>query len=322
MEQFRVSQNDWIDVRIAERRTVAEDIIALELHPLAGELPVFEAGAHVEVEVGPGCVRQYSLLNDPAETHRYVLGVLREPTSRGGSSAIHTGFARGATVRIGRPRNNFALVAHARRSILMAGGIGLTPLYSMAHGLHRIGADFALHYYARNRARAAFIDELGSEAFSDRVSIQLDDAAERTPVEAALGPAEDDAHLYVCGPAGFIDHVRQAARSRGWADANIHLEHFGATVDAAGDVFEVEARRSGVTVQVPSGSSIAQVLAANGVDVPLSCEQGVCGTCITTILEGVADHRDMFLSEAEHEAGEEMAICCSRAKTPKLILDL
>ena len=317
-----MSQDDWLDVRIANRRTVAEDIIALELHPLAGELPVFEAGAHVEVEVGPGCIRHYSLLNDPAETHRYVLGVLREPTSRGGSSAIHAGFMPGSTVRIGRPRNNFALVAHAKRSILLAGGIGLTPLYSMAHGLHRTGADFALHYYARNRVRAAFVDALSSEPFSDRVSIHLDDAPDRISVEAALGTPEDGAHLYVCGPAGFIDHVLETARSLGWVDANVHLERFNATVDAAGDVFEVEARRSGVTVQVPSGSSIAQVLLAHGVDVPLSCEQGVCGTCITTILDGVADHRDMFLSEAEHEAGEEMAICCSRAKTPKLILDL
>lgn len=317
-----MSQDDWIEVAIGGRRTVAEDIIALELLPLAGVLPAFEAGAHVEVEVGPGCVRHYSLLNDPAETHRYVLGVLREPTSRGGSSAIHAGFSVGSTVKIGRPRNNFALTAQARRSVLMAGGIGLTPLYSMAHGLHRIGADFTLHYYARNRARAAFVDELSSESFSEQVSIHLDDASERTPVATALGPAEDDAHLYICGPAGFIDHVLETARSLGWADGNIHLEHFSATVDAAGDAFEVEARRSGVTVQVPSGSSIAQVLLANGVDVPLSCEQGVCGTCITTILEGVADHRDMFLSEAEHEAGEEMAICCSRSKTPKLILDL
>ena len=317
-----MTQRDWMEVVVSDRRTVAEDIVALELRPASGVLPAFEAGAHIEVETAPGCIRHYSLLNDPSETHRYVLGVLREPASRGGSEAIHRGFPAGATVKIGPPRNTFALVAHAGRSVLMAGGIGLTPLYAMAHALHRADADFVLHYYARNSARAAFADELATQAFGGRVAVHLDDAADRLPVGAAIGPADDAAHLYICGPAGFIEHVRVTARSQGWRDANIHIEHFSAEVNAAGEGFEVEARRSGVTVQVPSGRSIAQVLKAHGVDVPLSCEQGVCGTCITTILEGVADHRDLFLSEAEHAAGDEMAICCSRAKTPKLILDL
>lgn len=317
-----MAQDDWLEVVIGARRRVADDIISLEIHAASGDLPRFEAGAHVEVEVAPGCIRHYSLLNDPTETHRYVLGVLRDPASRGGSSGIHERFHEGATIRIGRPRNNFALHATAERSVLMAGGIGLTPLYAMAHGLNRAGAQFSLHYYARSRARAAFVEDLSAEAFADRVSLHLDDAPSRLPFEAALGPAQHGTHLYICGPSGFIDGVLAAAKSLGWSDANIHLEHFGAAVDVAGDVFQVEARRSGVIVEVRPGDTIAQALKAGGVDVPLSCEQGVCGTCITPILEGVADHRDMFLSEEEHAAGEEMAICCSRSKTPILILDL
>ena len=314
---------ETIEVRILRRTEAAEGIIALDLAAPEGVLlPAFEAGAHVDVHVGPGVVRQYSLCNDPAESSRYRLGILLDPQSRGGSSEIHRSFAEGRTIRISVPRNNFRLEETATKSILLGGGIGVTPLLAMAFRLHALGKDFELHYCTRSRDRTAFMEDIARASFADRVFIHHDDG----PPEQRFDPAslprpEAGIHLYVCGPTGFMDWVIGGAKARGYDDDHIHKEYFNAEVDVSGDSFVVEARRSGKTVTVPADKSIADALSAVGVALPLSCEQGVCGTCLVDVIEGIPDHRDMYQTDAEKASNKQITPCCSRAKTPKLVLD-
>ncbi|RDU98870.1 PDR/VanB family oxidoreductase [Trinickia dinghuensis] len=319
--------SDRLKVKIRRRVHEAEGIIALELvDPSGGELPPFDAGAHVEVDVGNGLTRHYSLCNSPQERDRYVLGVLREPSSRGGSASIHEGFHEGTCIEVSPPRNHFALDESAGHSVLVAGGIGITPLLAMAWRLHALGASFELHYCVRNRARAAFIDLLRQSPFAERVTVHCDDDgdAARLNMRAMLQNPRPDTHVYVCGPGGFINALIYVARDCAWNEANVHYEFFAASVCAsgAGSGFVVHAARSGLRVDVPAGKSVAQALLEAGIDVPLSCEQGVCGTCLTRVLEGVPEHRDVFLTPEERAANDRMLLCCSRAHSPLLRLDI
>jgi vanillate O-demethylase ferredoxin subunit len=312
-----------LDVRIARREDTATDTVALELVALdGGELPPFEAGAHVDVVVAPGLMRQYSLCNDPRERHRYRLGVLRDPASRGGSESVHRHFAEGQVIRIGRPRCNFPLAADDRPAVLVAGGIGITPLLSMAHALHTRGTPFVLHHCARSADRAAFAHELAASAFAPSVRSHHDDGppAQRFALDEAL--ADTRGHLYVCGPEGFIEFVTQGAAARGWPAERVHVEHFKAGVSQTGTAFTVVAARSGVSVQVPEGRSVAQALIEAGVDIPLSCEQGICGTCLVPVLEGTPEHRDEYQTDEEKAANTHMTPCCSRARSARLVLDV
>jgi vanillate O-demethylase ferredoxin subunit len=316
-----------LDVVIARRVYETDDIVALELVAVnGGPLPPFEPGAHVDVHVGGGVVRQYSLCNDPAEHDRYRLAVLREAASRGGSLEIHRTFVAARAVQISPPRNRFPLVEDARLSVLIAGGIGVTPLMTMAHRLQRLGADFIFHYCTRSRDRAAFLGELARATFADRVRFHHDDgdAAQRFVAETALPSPQPGTHLYVCGPAGFMAYVTGAAKAAGWPADHVHTEYFSrdTDVDVTGDRFTVTAARSGVTVEVPPDRTIAQQLLDHGVVVPLACEQGICGTCITGVLEGVPDHRDWYQTDAEKATNSHIMVCCSRAKTALLVLDL
>jgi vanillate O-demethylase ferredoxin subunit len=312
-----------LDVRIARREDAATDIVALELvAPDGRELPPFEAGAHVDVVVEPGLMRQYSLCNDPRERHRYRLGVLRDPASRGGSEGVHRHFTEGRLIRIGQPRNNFPLADDDRPAVLVAGGIGITPLLAMAHALHARGTPFVLHCCARSAERAAFTHELAASAFAASVRVHLDDGApaQRFSLDEAL--ADTRGHLYVCGPEGFIEFVTQGAAARGWPGERVHVEHFKAEVPQVGTAFTVVAARSGVTVDVPEGRSVAQALIQAGVDIPLSCEQGICGTCLVPVLEGTPEHRDEYQTDEEKAANTHMTPCCSRARSARLVLDV
>lgn len=319
------ARTDGLEVVILRRTVEAEGIVSLELASADGAaLPPFEAGAHIDVHAAPGVIRQYSLCNDPAETHRYVLAVLLDPQSRGGSSAVHATFREGQRIRIGLPRNNFPLVEGAGRSVLVAGGIGITPLLAMAYRLHALGAEFEIRYCSRTRSRTAFLDPLAAAPFAGRVVLHLDDGPEEQRFAAPTclpSPAADD-HLYVCGPAGFMDAVCAGARALGWAEENLHLEHFGAAVDSTGGGFTVRAARSGVTVEVAEGETIAEALERAGVDVLTSCEQGVCGVCLTPVLEGEPDHRDVYQTAEEKASNEHMTICCSRSRSKVLVLDI
>ena len=322
-----------LDLVVARREQQAHGIIVLDLAAADGAaLPPFDAGAHVDVQVAPGLVRPYSLCGDPADRSRYRLGVLLEAASRGGSAAVHAGFGVGDRVRTGLPRNRFALAPMATRSVLVGGGIGVTPLLAMAHHLHRAGRDFVLHYCARERGRAAFLAELDRAPLGDRVRMHFDDGPprQRLDLNRDLPPPAPGTHLYVCGPAGFMDWLLGGARQRGHAEAQLHSEAFTAAVpgaadgvgNGAGNGFEVVLARSGRTVAVPAGATIVQALAGAGVTVEVSCEQGVCGTCLCDVLEGVPDHRDTYLIDEEKAANDQMALCCSRAKTPRLVLAL
>lgn len=314
-----------IDAVVKARREEALDIISLELAaPDGAELPPFDAGAHVEFSLSGGLVRHYSLCNDPVERHRYLLGILREPKSRGGSAEIFRSVHAGDPVRIGRPRNNFPLTRFVARSVLLAAGIGITPLLAMAYQLQRDGSAFELHYRARSPARTAFTEVVSKATFADRVFYHFDDggADQQLHLSQTLGGPNPGHHLYVCGPSRFITYVTEGAKALGWNTANIHVEYFSTEVDLRGETFTVTAARSGLTCRVPASRTIAEVLMEHGVKVPLSCEEGVCGTCLAPVIRGIPDHRDLVQTEKEKAANTYVAVCCSRSKSPDLVIDL
>lgn len=313
-----------IKVVIARRELQTPEIVVLEFAPIGGaKLPPFEAGAHIDVHVSEDVVRQYSLSNAFEEGGHYRLGILNDPNSRGGSRAIHERFAEGDEIRISAPRNHFPLDMSAEHTILFGGGIGITPMISMAYALKKAGKSFELHYCCRSPANAAFVDELTSQ-FGDQLSLHFDDGPDEQKLVpgAMLKSPRAGLHVYVCGPTGFMDWIIDTAKQAGLPPGQIHFEYFSAQVDTSGAAFEVFAADSGVTVQVPEGVSIANALKAAGVKIKVSCEEGVCGTCICDVLEGTPDHRDHFLNDEEKECGDQMALCCSRAKSARLVLSI
>jgi len=317
-------------VRVSKKTVEATDVCSFELVAAdGGVLPPFSAGSHIDVHLGAnprdGLTRQYSLCNDPAEGHRYLIAVLLDAHTRGGSKAMHA-LRVGDLLTIGAPKNHFPLAHEAARSLLLAGGIGVTPILCMAERLAITGAPFEMHYCTRSRDRTAFIDRIEASSFASKVHLHFDDgdASQKLRLAELVGTREPDTHLYVCGPKGFIDAVLAAARSAGWPEAQLHCEFFSAEVvkfDSDGS-FEVKLASSGRVVVVAKDLTIVQALADAGIELPTSCEQGVCGTCLTRVLEGTPDHRDMYLSPAEQAANAQMLPCCSRSKTPMLVLDL
>ncbi|GAB3650201.1 PDR/VanB family oxidoreductase [Ramlibacter alkalitolerans] len=315
-----------ITVQVARRRREALEIASFELvKPDGSPLPAFSAGSHIDVQLPGGLTRQYSLCNDAAERHRYRIAVLRDAHSRGGSRVLHEQVKEGDTLTISAPRNHFPLV-HAQRTLLLAGGIGVTPLLSMAQRLATTGADFALHYCTRSLERTAFLDEIAASAYADRVHFHFDDgaAAQRLDLSAILGEPDPGTHVYVCGPAGFIAGVAQAAERFAWNKDQVHVEYFGAVPqDTTGDVaFQVELASNGKHCEVPAHQTVLQALRAHGIAILSSCEQGVCGTCLTRVLQGECDHRDLYLTDEEKAKHDQFTPCCSRAKGPVLVLDL
>ncbi len=302
----------------------AERVVALDLvAENGGALPPFAAGAHIDVHIATGIVRQYSLCGDPADRSRYRIAVLLEAQSRGGSATIHDAFHPGRKVRITEPRNMFTLHPATKQAVLVAGGIGVTPLIAMAHALHTEGTPFTLHYCAHSPATAPFLDDLAAAPFAGSVHLYFGSGpdARRFDAQAAFAAAPD-AHVYVCGPARLQNAVIAAAEQLGRLD-RVHRERFTADVDRQGDPFTIQTARSGMTLEIPSDRSIAQVLQDYGMDVPVACEQGVCGTCVTTLLSGTPDHRDLFLSPEAKAANKSLTICCSRARQSEvLVLDL
>ncbi len=319
-----MSTIEMIEVVVAAREDQAAGIVVLDLaRPDGGPLPAFEAGAHIDVHVTDDLIRQYSLCNPPGETARYRVGVLNDPNSRGGSVAIHRDFQVGRTVRVSVPRNHFPLHDEADHSVLVGGGIGVTPMIAMAYALQAAGRSFELHYCARARDRAGFLDELAA-AFGDSLTLHFDedgDAAMLRPA-ALLSGRSADTHVYVCGPSGFMDWVIAQAKEAGLESGRIHYEYFNAEIDTHGAAFEVEARKSGKILKVGEDQTILDALVGAGIKVDKSCEQGVCGTCICDVLEGTPDHKDKFLTEEEREDNDQIVVCCSRSKTPRLVLDI
>jgi vanillate O-demethylase ferredoxin subunit len=321
--------NTRFDVRITRRSDETTDIASFELEHLDGSpLPPFDAGAHIDVVAPNGVVRQYSLCGRPSDHQRYVIGVLRDPQSRGASAAIHEQFAEGDIVNISAPRNHFELQP-ARRSILLAAGIGVTPLLCMAEQLTEAGADFELHYFARSRDRAAFLARIETSAFAERVVFHFDDETpvQRPNLSALLASPHPETHLYLCGPEGFLELGRSTATDQGWPSSQVHFENFRAPKQdnqetSAADGFEIKVVSTGKVYQIPADKSITSVLAEQGVVIPVSCEEGVCGTCITGVLEGIPEHRDCYFSEEEKARNDQFMPCCSRSISPVLLLDL
>lgn len=316
-----------LSVRVSAKNIEAADICSFELVEREGrQLPAFAAGSHVDVQLKGGLTRQYSLCNDPSESHRYIIAVLRDVNSRGGSKAMHDEVNVGDVITISSPKNHFQLAHGAERSLLLAGGIGVTPILCMAERLAATEADFEMHYCARSRDRMAFRGRIGASTFASRVRFHLDDEQpqQKLDLDALLAPPPSGTHLYVCGPKGFMDAVLSIARKNSWPEDRLHCEFFAAGVSTSvdGEAFRVRLASSGKVVVVPADKTVVQALAEHGVEVPTSCEQGVCGTCLTRVLEGEPDHRDLFLTPQEHAVNDQFTPCCSRAKSAMLVLDL
>lgn len=298
----------------------ADHILCFRLEPLPGaSFPPFTAGGHIEVSLQPGMSRSYSLLNDPAEPNAYVIGVQLDPASRGGSQHIHEHWRAGQVVEVSEPRNHFPLAETAERTILVAGGIGITPMLSMIARLDSFGRDWELHYAVRSRSRAAFLDRL---LHRPNVRLTVDDEPDtpRLDLRALVDGAPANAHLYCCGPSGMLTAFREHGAKLG---DRLHFEYFSAATDAANDGgYKVKLHRSGKLVEVAAGETMLDALLGAGVDVGFACYEGVCGTCRVTVLDGVPDHRDVFLTQEEKDANTSVMPCCSGARSPVLTLDL
>lgn len=318
---------ELLTVIVTKKSIETADIASFELAPTDETvLPVFTAGSHIDVHIDGGYVRQYSLCNAPEERHRYLLGVLKEQHGSGGSAAMHEGVKEGDLLQISPPRNTFHLNEIAAHSLLLAGGIGVTPILAMAHRLAKLGSSFEMHYCTRSRERCAFYDMLKDSSFSERVHFHFDDGPpdQFLDIPGVLKDRRNDANLYVCGPKGFMEAVIGNAE-KNWPSETVHREYFSADPQAGYDddeSFEVQVKSTGEVFHVPADKTIVETLEAHGIRVPVSCEQGICGTCITGVLEGIPDHRDEILTEEEQDANDQMTVCCSRAKSKRLVLDL
>ncbi|CAD6543142.1 PDR/VanB family oxidoreductase [Paraburkholderia metrosideri] len=316
-----------LDVKISKKWEEAQGICAFELTSENGvALPPFSAGSHIDVHLPGGLIRQYSLCNNPNESNRYHIAVLRDAEGRGGSMAIHDLVHEGDTLRISGPKNHFPLAHDAKNHLLLAGGIGITPILCMAERLSLANETFEMHYCARSPKRAAFVSRILSSDLGRSASFHFSDGepAQKLDLSTTLKQAPEETHLYVCGPRGFMDAVLTEARKQGWPETRLHYEFFGAVIEQPTNdaSFQVKLASSGLTVDVPPGCTVVQALAENGVEVLTSCEQGVCGTCLTRVLEGQPEHRDSYLTDEEKTACDQFLPCCSRSKTQVLILDL
>ena len=322
--------NSWTLVKIVEATQLAGHVVTLTLAaPDGQELPAFAPGAHIDVEPTPGLVRQYSLLGDPQDRRCYRIAIKLEAQSRGGSRAMHDLATKAASssqlINVGAPRQNFPLAISGGHHVLLGAGIGITPLLSMARGLANGGASFALDYYAA-AGQAAFADEIRRQFNSDRA--RVNEGVPRAGVEAALKAHlqadRPDVHYYACGPDGFMEMAKRLSNDHGAAD-RFHLERFAAepVVGKPSDApIRLVLARSGKEVTVRPDQTFADALAAQGVLCSLSCRQGICGTCITPVLEGTPDHRDTVLTPEEHASNSLICLCVSRAHGSHLVLDL
>jgi phthalate 4,5-dioxygenase reductase component len=311
-------------LRVTRKTRIATDVFLFELvRPDAADLPPFRAGAHVTVLTPNGLTRRYSLCNDPAETHRYCLAIKREPQGLGGSANIVDAVQVGDELPTSLPLNYFPLQASAAFHLLIAGGIGITPILSMVRELKTRGSDFQVVYLTRDAESTAFRDELLDGELRSRVLLHHDggDLARALDLTPWLANRREDAHLYCCGPRGLMHAVRE--QTRHWPGGSVHFEDFGGSEPqpqlGEDRPFTVKLARSGRTVAVPAGVSILEALRREDLPVPSSCESGTCGTCRTGLLAGVAEHRDYVLDEDEQH---EIMICVSRAISPVLELDL
>jgi ferredoxin-NADP reductase len=310
-----------IPVRLTAIRYAAHETSLFEFErPDGSALPPAAPGAHIDVHLPNGIVRPYSLVEAGPQMHSYVIGVKRDPKGRGGSVHLHDAVRVGAEIAISEPRNNFALVEAADYSVLIAGGIGITPIWCMAQRLTELGRKFELHYACRDRRDVAFLRTIDTMS-QVRLHIDAEAGGKFLDIPAIVAAAPAGAHFYCCGPAPMLDGYEKAIASLD--PAHVHLERFAAVEEAArGGNFIVELRQSGREFAIPEGRSILEVLREAGFDLDFSCEQGICGSCRVGVIEGEPDHRDMVLSDEERAENSAMMICCSGSKSPRLVLAL
>ncbi|MFF5985431.1 PDR/VanB family oxidoreductase [Streptomyces olindensis] len=302
---------------VGRRESAADGVLALTLrHPLGEPLPAWEPGAHVDVLLGPGLERQYSLCGDPADGTAWRIAVLREPDGRGGSAHVHEQVREGDKIRVRGPRNNFRLEP-ARRYRFVAGGIGITPILPMLAAAEAAGAEWTLLYGGRTRRSMAFGEEL--LRYGDRVTVAPEDETGLLDLPSVLDDVPEDTLVYCCGPGPLLDAVEARCPS-----GVLRVERFRPKEqETGGDTeFEVELARSGRTLTVTPDVSVLDAVRAAGVEVLYSCTEGTCGTCETDVLDGEPDHRDSVLTDDERAAGETMLICVSRCRGKRLVLDL
>ncbi|WP_336692778.1 PDR/VanB family oxidoreductase [Delftia acidovorans] len=307
-------------------RFEAQDTISVDLRPVAGgEFPAFTPGSHIDLHLPNGLVRSYSLSNPSEERHRYVVGVLRDRASRGGSRCVHESLRVGMPITISEPRNHFALHEDAAHTVLVAGGIGITPLLCMARRLKGQGRSFEMLYFARERKGAAFLEEL--QALGMPLHLHFDSEAGGPPdLHALLAQRQPDAgtHHYACGPTPMLDAFEKLCAELG--HANAHIERFTPVeVKAADDArsnYTVELKRSGRFIEITPEKSLLDTLLDAGIKMDYSCCEGVCGSCETRVLEGVPDHRDSVLSPKEKASNKVMMVCVSGCKSERLVLDI
>lgn len=313
-----------IPLRVVGKTCIATGVFLFELaHRDGAPLPAVSGGAHVTVLTPNGLTRRYSLCNSPAQTDRYLLAVKREPQGQGGSASMIDQVQCGDELFSSAPRNDFSLDHQASSHLLIAGGIGITPIHSMLRELQARGTDFQLIYLTRSPEFTAFREELQASELAGRVLLHHDhgDPARAMDLSPWLTSPREGLHVYCCGPRGLMQSVRE--QTRGWPHGSVHFEDFGGSEPqqvAQDRPFTVKLARSGGTVPVPAGISILEALRREGIAVPSSCESGTCGTCRTGLISGIAEHRDYVLGEDEQ--ANEIMICVSRAVSPELELDL
>ncbi len=323
MPEIAIPRGNTMPVVVKRKWQSADGVAGFELAARDGHLPTFQPGAHIDLHLPNGLIRQYSITNGPGELMSYVIGVKAESASKGGSQVLIDSVREGDVLAISEPRNNFPLRRDATRTVLIAGGIGITPLLSMARFLDKSGLPYELHYFVRTGEQAAFRDQL--EALSGKVIIHqgLPRAEIATTIATTLGSWSRAQHVYVCGPSAMLESVRATAAEQGWPDEAIHFEYFknDKVIDDSSS-FEIELARSAMTLHVPSGRTILETMREAGLTVPSSCEQGACGTCLTAVIEGEVDHQDVYLNDSEKASNTCMMTCVSRAKSARLVLDI
>lgn len=317
-----------LSARVYSMRYEADGIVSVELRPATPDIvfPQHTAGAHIDLHLANGLVRSYSLFNPQEDKQRYVVGVLNDKKSRGGSRFVHEKLRVGSVLQISPPRNHFALNEEAERSVLVSGGIGITPIFAMLQRLSSLGRTVKLYYCARTRSEAAFIPEISAMATPNiEVCWHFDDEKGAPPnLNELLATEGADAHFYCCGPGPMLDSFEKALKTL--AFPHCHVERFAAPAVVANAEsekgFMVELAQTGKTLEVPAGKSILDSLIEAGLDCNYSCREGVCGSCETKVLAGEVDHRDCLLNDEEKAAMNTMMICVSRCKSEKLVLDL
>ncbi|NVK57460.1 MAG: oxidoreductase [Alteromonadaceae bacterium] len=315
-----------IEVIVTNKQPLTASVCQLQLTAADGSpLPAWQAGAHIDVHLPNGIIRQYSLCG-ATDSNSYEIAILNEPNGRGGSQYIHNQLQQGDTLTISAPKNLFPLVPGKHKTLLIAAGIGITPILAMAEQLHAEQLPFELHFCARDQQHAAYYERITQSGYARHClfHFSLGDSQKRLDPNQLLAGYSQDTQLYLCGPNQFIHDVIGAAEQLGWPAENIHREFFAAeAIDHSDDQsFEVVINSTGQVLQVAKDISILNVLEDNGLFIPVACEEGVCGTCITGLLEGEADHKDVFMSADEKQKMDQITPCCSRAKSKRLVLDL